>query len=151
MKLLVERKISVIPTFKLWGYELRKADVPADIIQRLVAATLEELRTFAAAGGQVLFGTDVGYMHEYDPAEEYQLMEKAGLSPMQILASLTTAPAERMNESDRRGRVAAGFDADLVVLEGDPAADVRNFAKVRCAFRAGELIYSSASSAPERP
>ena len=59
------------------------------------------------------------------------------MTPMQILASLTTAPAARWKEDERRGRVAPGFDADLVVLAADPADDVKNFAKVRCVFRGG--------------
>ena len=37
-----------------------------------------------------------------------------------------------------------GFDADLVVLAGDPAADVKRFAQVRCTVRGGSPIYSSA-------
>ena len=43
----------------------------------------------------------------------------------------------------RRGRVAEGLDADLVVLEADPAADAANFAKVRCTIRAGKLTYGA--------
>ena len=75
-------------------------------------------------------------MHEFDPTDEYVLMAQAGLTPMQILASLTTAPAARWKESELAGRVAPGLDADLVVLAADPADDVKNFAKVRCVFRA---------------
>ena len=63
------------------------------------------------------------------------------LSPMQILSSLTTAPAARWNEIARRGSVEPGKDADLVVLEADPALDVANFAKVRCTVRGGKLTY----------
>jgi imidazolonepropionase-like amidohydrolase len=33
------------------------------------------------------------------------------------------------------------MDADLVVLDGDPVSDVRNFARVRCVYRGGKLIY----------
>jgi imidazolonepropionase-like amidohydrolase len=135
--------MSVIPTFKLWTYELHKQDVPAPIIDKLVGATLEELRAFSAAGGQILFGTDVGYMHEYDPTDEYVFMQKAGMSAPQILASLTTAPAARWKETERRGRIVPQADADIVVLAGDPAEDVRNFANVRCVFRAGVLLYSA--------
>lgn len=51
----------------------------------------------------MLFGTDVGYMHDYDTAEEYELMAQAGMDAGQILASLTTAPAERFGDSDMRG------------------------------------------------
>jgi imidazolonepropionase-like amidohydrolase len=140
---MIAQHMSVIPTFKLWVYELRKENVPAPVIDKLVGATLDELRGFKAAGGQILFGTDVGYMHDYDPTDEYVFMAKAGMTPMQILGSLTTAPAVRWQESERRGRIAPQADADLVVLAGDPVADVTNFAKVRCAFRAGAQIYSA--------
>jgi len=139
------KHMSVVPTFKLWKYELRKEDVPPEVIDRLIGATLQELRSFSEAGGQVLFGTDVGYMHEYDPTEEYEYMAQAGLTPMQILASLTTAPAARWKESMRRGRVAPRLDADLVVLTADPASDVRNFASARCVFRAGLPLFTSIS------
>ena len=37
--------------------------------------------------------------------------------------------------------MAPGLDADLVVLEADPAADPGNFAKVRCTIRAGRLVF----------
>jgi imidazolonepropionase-like amidohydrolase len=137
-----QQNVSVIPTFELWGYELRKQSVPPTVIDALVGATLDELRAFHSAGGQVLFGTDVGYMHLYDPTEEYVLMQKAGMSATQILASLTTAPAARWKDV-KRGRVEPGYQADLVVLGGDPADDVKNFANVSCVFRSGELIYSS--------
>ena len=100
-----------------------------------MAASVEHVRAFAAAGGEILFGTDVGYMTDHDPAEEYVLLAKAGLGPMQILASLTTTPAARWKEGEKRGRLAAGMLADIVVLEADPAADAANFAKVRCTFR----------------
>jgi imidazolonepropionase-like amidohydrolase len=140
---MVVNHMSVIPTLKLWKYELLKQQVPAPVIDMLVGRTLQELRDFQAAKGQILFGTDVGYMLEYDPTGEYVYLSQAGLTPAQILASLTTTPAQRMKEEERRGRVAPGFDADLVVLAGDPFEDVKNFAKVRCVFRGGKLIHAS--------
>ena len=139
---LVERRTSLVPTLKLWHFELDKGGVPAGVQQRLVAATQQQLKQYADAGGQVLFGTDVGYMTDHDPADEYRLMAGAGLTPAQILASLTTAPAARWKEDSRRGRVAAGQDADLVVLGGDPLADAKHFANVRCTIRAGEVLYA---------
>jgi len=142
---MVAKHVAVIPTFELWYYELDKQSVPVEIADKLVGATLEELRTFRAAGGQVLFGTDVGYMHAYDTAREFELMVKAGMSADDILESLTTAPAARWKDA-RLGRVAPGYQADLVVLGADPAEDVKNFANVRCVFRAGKLIYASSRS-----
>ena len=60
----------------------------------------------------------------------------------EILASLTTNPAEFFKASSK-GRVEKDMDADLVVLEGDPATDVRNLAKVAWTVRAGKVIYGS--------
>jgi imidazolonepropionase-like amidohydrolase len=138
---MIARDLAVVPTLKLWRYELTKARVAERIIGLAVGDSIEQLRAFSEAGGQVLFGTDVGYMTEYDPTDEYLLMQRAGLTAAQILASLTSAPAARWKEEQRRGRVAAGMDADLVVLSGDPAQDVRSFANVRCVYRQGQLIY----------
>jgi imidazolonepropionase-like amidohydrolase len=145
VKQLIEQKTSVVPTLQLWGYELNKEKVPEEVQQRLIGATLAQLKGFAYAGGQVLFGTDVGYMTEFDPTTEYQLMSRAGLTPMQILASLTTAPAARWDEANRRGRLETGMDADIVVLDADPAEDVKNFAKVRCVYRGAKPLYARAT------
>ena len=144
LKRTISQGVSVIPTLQLMGYELKKENVPPAVTQRLVAASVEHVRSFAAAGGQILFGTDVGYMSDFDPTEEYRLLSKAGLSAMQILASLTTTPATRWKESDRRGRIAAKMEADLVVLDADPAADPTNFARVACSIRSGKVIYAAA-------
>ena len=132
--------MAVVPTLKLWPYELTKAKVAPNIIDLAVGDAVNQVRAFATAGGQVLFGTDVGYMTDYDTTDEYVYLSRA-LTPMQILAALTTAPAARWKESDRRGHMAPGMDADLVVLNADPAQDVRRFADVRCTFRKGQLIY----------
>jgi imidazolonepropionase-like amidohydrolase len=144
---IVDNDVAVVPTLKLWGYELAKGGVPDAVRQELIDAALAQVRALSRAGAQILFGTDVGYMTDYDPLDEYVLMERAGMSPMQILASLTTNPARRWSESDQRGRIEPGMQADLVVLDGDPAQDVRNFAKVRCVFRGGRLLYASGASA----
>jgi imidazolonepropionase-like amidohydrolase len=139
---LIARKVAVTPTLKLWPYELAKTKLPDHIRDLALGDAIDSLRAFAAAGGQVLFGTDVGYMTDYDPTDEYVYLARAGLTPMQILAALTTAPAARWKEARRRGKVEPGMDADLVVLEGDPATEVRNFANVKCTFRGGRAIYT---------
>ena len=142
MKQVRDAGMSMIPTLKLLEFELAKEHVPASTAERLVNESVTGFGSFAAMGGQVLFGTDVGYMTDYDPAREYELMANAGLTPMQILASLTTTPAARWQEQNRRGRIAAGLDADIVVLDADPADAPRNFAAVRCVIRGGEVIYA---------
>ena len=109
--------------------------------QEQVANTeIGQLRAWLACGGTVLFGNDLGAV-DYDPSEEYALMAESGMTFGQILGSLTTAPAERFGESKRQGRVAAGFQADLVVLKDDPSSDIRALAAVQHTLRAGKIIY----------
>jgi imidazolonepropionase-like amidohydrolase len=132
-------RVAVIPTLKLWRHELRHNR--ASDRERFAAIGLDQLRTWVAAGGATLFGTDVGYMDDYDPSDEYALMAKAGMNVRQILASVTTAPAERFGVSRQVGRVAPGFRADLTVLRRDPAQDIRAFANVEYTVRNGKIIY----------
>jgi imidazolonepropionase-like amidohydrolase len=132
--------VSLIPTLKLWKYEAAKTGASPEEQLQFQSRAAKNLTAYADAGGQILFGTDVGYMTDYDPTEEYAAMSRAGLTPMQILASLTTAPAERFGESNKRGRIAKGMDADLVILESDPLEDATNFAKVRATYRAGRPL-----------
>jgi imidazolonepropionase-like amidohydrolase len=133
--------VSVVPTLKLWRHELRNDRTSQR--ETFVASGVAQLRTWVASGGVVLFGTDVGYMDDYDTSEEFALMGEAGMSFRQILASLTTAPAERFGESARLGRIAPGFMADMVVLDEDPSKDVRALAAVRYTVRDGRIIYEA--------
>ena len=127
--------IALIPTLSLFTTVVLDPAVTA----RIVAATVNQLRQFSENGGAVLFGTDVGFTKLYDTALEYELMHRA-LSERQILAALTTNPATYFKAA-KKGRVEPGFDADLVVLDGDPVADSRNLAKVAYTIRAGQIIY----------
>jgi imidazolonepropionase-like amidohydrolase len=105
---------------------------------------MAQTRAFAELGGQLLFGTDVGYMTDYDPSDEFVYLQRAELTPAQILAMLTTGPADRFGRAPH-GPSAPGLAADVVVLDGDPGADVRAFAKVRMTMRNGRIIYDKRS------
>jgi imidazolonepropionase-like amidohydrolase len=142
---LVERlkvaHVAVIPTLTLWHVESRN-ESPEEFEKGMDTVVLPQLRAYSAAGGQILFGTDVGYIEQFDTSEEFKWMSRAGLSFQQILASLTTNPAQRFGYSSRRGRIAEGMDGDLVVLGSDPAQDATAFSKVRYTILGGKVIYS---------
>jgi imidazolonepropionase-like amidohydrolase len=140
--LLRQRGMAMVPTLKIFPHELRREGLPPAIVERVLGTAQAQLRAFAEAGGQVLFGTDVGYMPDYDPTDEYVYMQAAGLSPAQILASLTTAPADRFGRASRTGRLAVGLDGDVAVVEGDPAQDLRALARVRYALRQGRILFA---------
>jgi imidazolonepropionase-like amidohydrolase len=105
----------------------------------------KQLNAFLRAGGDVLFGTDVGYIDQFDTSDEFKWMSRGGMSYQQILASLTTNPARRFGFSTRSGRIAKGFDADLVVLGADPSNDVAAFSQIRYTIRNGMVIYTAGS------
>ena len=145
VKRMIGRHTALVPTLTLFEVEGHKNHNPPDEIVKVEALVQGQLRAFHAAGGQVLFGTDVGYTDAFDTSEEYRLMAAAGLDWRAILASLTVNPADRFGYGDRKGTVAVGRDADLVVLEADPAKDVTAFAKVADTISAGRIIYPAAS------
>jgi imidazolonepropionase-like amidohydrolase len=137
-----QAKVVLIPTLKVWTYLLRDR---ASLRDEWTRTNLGQLRAWLASGGVVLFGTDVDAgMDDYDPSDEYALMAEAGMTFRQILASLTTAPAEKFGESRRLGRIAPGLAADIVVLDRNPSLDVRAFAAVRYTIRDGKVIYEAA-------
>lgn len=126
---------ALIPTLSMFAKTVGSEALGA----RLVGSGVAQIKAFSENGGPVLFGTDVGFTEIYDTSLEYELMLRA-LSERQILASLTTNPAAYFKAA-KKGRVERGFDADLVVLDGDPMTDVKNLAKVAYTIRAGGIIY----------
>jgi imidazolonepropionase-like amidohydrolase len=126
---------ALIPTLSLFAKTIGGPAVGA----RLAESGVKQLKAFSDNGSTVLFGTDVGFITIYDTSVEYELMHRA-LSEQQILASLTTNPAQYFKAA-RKGRVEKGFDADFAVLDGDPMTDVGNLAKVAYTIRAGQVIF----------
>jgi imidazolonepropionase-like amidohydrolase len=126
---------ALTPTLSMFAKTVGGPELSA----RLVGNGVAQLKAFSENGSPVLFGTDVGFTTIYDTSIEYELMHRA-LSERQILASLTTNPALYFKAA-KKGMVEKGFDADLVVLDGDPVAEVRNLANVAYTIRAGEVIY----------
>ena len=135
--------MALIPTLTLFDFEARKAGASDEEREQWIDKMVSELRAFSQGGGEVLFGTDIGYTDHYDTALEFTLMSRAGMTLDQILASLTTNPARRFGFSGKCGRVEKGTDADLVVVDDDPAKDVTALSKVRFTIRQGTIVYSS--------
>ena len=130
--------VALIPTLTLW--EVVMKDAPAPARQRFVDAGVNELKSYFDEGGTILFGTDVGFTQHYDTTDEYELMAKSGMTWRDILASLTTNPATFFKAA-HTAEVTVGNDADLVVLNADPASQARNFAEVDYTIRAGKVIF----------
>lgn len=98
--------------------------VEVKIRQRL-AATGKNIAAARRAGLTIAFGTDAGVSEHGRNAEEMDLMVRyGGMNAQEVLVSATRTAAELLGLDSEIGRLAPGFSADLVVVEGDPLADV---------------------------
>jgi imidazolonepropionase-like amidohydrolase len=133
---LVAHRMAMIPTLKLFSGE---SDIP-----RIRAIVLK----FHQLGGPLIFGTDTGFVADYDLTEEYRQLALAGLSFPDVLAMLTTAPVERFVLKDE-GRIAPGQRGDLTILSADPSTQgLTAFTQVRYTIRAGHVIFEHSRSKP---
>ncbi|MEZ5459429.1 MAG: amidohydrolase family protein [Steroidobacteraceae bacterium] len=100
-------------------------------------------------GVPLAFGTDtgVGWPHGSN-AREFQLLITAGLTPMQALATATTAGAANLGLDQEIGRVAPGFVADIIALRADPLADVAALGQVDFVMKSGRLAKQDGAMLP---
>ena len=106
----------------------------ADCLETLFAS----VRALRDAGVRLLAGTDAinaGTSHGASLHGELELLVRAGLTPVEALVAATSAPADQLGLA--RGRIAAGARADLVLVDGDPTADVTATRNIAAVWKAG--------------
>jgi imidazolonepropionase-like amidohydrolase len=130
LRQMIARHMAMIPTLKLFSQD---SSIPG--IRSVVFR-------FHQLGGQLMFGTDTGFLTDYSITEEYRQLALARLTFRDVLAMLTTNPAERFHVSKEKGRVAIGMAGDLTVLSSDPATDSLAYTQVRYTIRGGKIIAS---------
>jgi imidazolonepropionase-like amidohydrolase len=104
-------------------------------------------RQFVAAGGLLLAGPDPtgngGVIPGFGDQRELELLVEAGFSPVEAIRIGTLNGATYLGLADRIGSIAPGKNADLVVIRGNPAADIHDVEKVEIVFKDG-VGYDSA-------
>lgn len=112
------------------------------ILRPLVPLYSENARLLNEAGVLLLAGTDVGIpalVPGISLHEELELLVEAGLTPRQALLTATINPARVLGQVDSLGSIEAGKLADLVLLEANPLADIRNTQRIRAVVADGRL------------
>ena len=105
------------------GAKLGWPDVMLEKLERVRTAGIESLRIAKAAGVPIGFGTDLlGPMHD-DQSNEFTIRLGA-MSATEVLQSATSVNARLLGREGELGVVARGARADLVVVDGDPTADL---------------------------
>ena len=90
-------------------------------------------------GVKIAFGTDTGVSKHGDNAQEFALMVDAGMSPEAAIRAATVGAADLLGRSDRIGTIAAGKDADIIAVDGDPFANVRLLESVGFVMKHGQV------------
>ncbi|WP_433433825.1 amidohydrolase family protein [Nonomuraea sp. CA-141351] len=113
---------------------------PPPRIQQRIAGIAEALRAIRAAGADFVIGTDAGIgppkPHGVLPYGAEMLVEQ-GYAPIDVLRSITSVAAGVCRVGERKGRIAPGFDADLLAVAGDPLSDITALRRPLAVFRMG--------------
>jgi imidazolonepropionase-like amidohydrolase len=129
---MVRRGTFVVPTFVAGAWIRRYGERAPDSLpvtsmrkSREAEGLKEEaFRAALEAGVRVAFGTDMGVGPHGRNAEELELMVQAGMSPTQAIVAATKTASECVHMSDQIGTLEPGKLADLLIVDGDPLADM---------------------------
>ncbi len=135
--LMAERGVFLVPTLATGSMTTHGAEIPlfmAENDRRLGDAPQRSVRAALDAGVPIAMGTDAGvpFVRHGDNAIELALMVEAGLSPMQSVVASTSNAALALGLQDEIGRIEVGKFADLLVIDGDPLADISVLTRREC-------------------
>jgi len=109
----------------------------ADKARRVGPDLVRMVRMARAAGVRIAFGTDTGVSPHGMNAREFQLLVDAGYTPLQTIQMATVNAADHLQLGSVAGRIAPGFSADIIAVDGDPLADVATLMNVRFVMARG--------------
>lgn len=131
--------------------EYGRLGYPDKIIEkeRLVGRTQREnFQKAVKAGAKIAYGTDSGvYPHGWN-GKQFFHMVKWGMTPMQAIQAATVNAADLLGWSDRVGRLAPGFYADLIAVPADPLADVTVLERVPFVMKGGKVMKNTLTADP---
>jgi hypothetical protein len=131
--------------WKQWADTRDQERTPEQVAQHreLFERRLRLVGAMHDAGLPILAGTDTGTTYifpGFSLHDELALLVRAGLTPLQALQAATREPARYLGLEHSLGTVQRGNLADLVVLDADPLADIRNTQKIHAVLTRGRLI-----------
>jgi imidazolonepropionase-like amidohydrolase len=121
------------------------------IFESIFHSTIRNTREMHEAGMDVLAGSDVAVLNIYPGSSLHEelgiLVDSIGMSPMEALSRATARSAAFLGIADSVGTVEAGMVADLILVDGDPRADIRNLSRISAVILRGRLFDSLALDA----
>jgi imidazolonepropionase-like amidohydrolase len=138
----------LVPTLMAGDFVAREAQKPDTwMVPAVKAKALEagpkmiDMARRAWAGGvRIAFGTDSGVSPHGDNAQEFALLVKAGMSPIDAIRAATVWAAQHLGLDGLIGSLAPGKAADIVAVAGDPLTDVTELERMRFVMKGG-VVY----------
>lgn len=136
LKLWKKSGARFVPTVNAMTYENDPNRLPNSI---------HNLKLIYDAGIPIAMGTDTMLEAGTEESVQHELeyYVEAGLTPMQAIELATKNGAEHLGIAHRKGLVKEGMEADLILLEKDPAKDISNIRFINKVFAKGKTVYSS--------
>ena len=141
-KLMAEKNVAFCPTLAAGDATSQYAGWKKGV-EPEPARLQRKRQTFKAAldaGVKMCFGGDVGVYAHGDNVRELELMVDYGMTPAAALVAATSGNASFFRQGERIGRVKAGLLADLIAVDGDPSADIRQLRRVKFVMKGGKVF-----------
>ena len=144
MRTMVQKGIYYVPTIYVGEYVAQgRANAGAKVWLDMIKIHADTFRKAVNAGVKIAFGTDVGgFDWGIDPAIEFPLMVKYGMTPAQAIRAATVNAAELLGMQNDIGSVVPGKYADIVAVKGDPLSDISLLQKIDFVMKGGEVYKS---------
>lgn len=147
IRLMRREGVYLVPTLLAGDFVARIASgpdnffTPAQTAKALQAGPLMlNMVTRAHDGGvRIAFGTDTGVSAHGDNAQEFALLVRAGLTPLEAIQAATVHAAAHLKISQEAGLIAPGRPADIIAVHGDPLSDVTVLERVIFVMKGGEV------------
>jgi imidazolonepropionase-like amidohydrolase len=121
-------------------------------IARRMASLGAARRRLYESGAVLVPGSDAGV----SPAKPHDVLPyapedlaAAGMSPAEILWAMTSRAAQGCGLGHRKGRIAPGFDADIIAIDGNPLEDLAAIRRLRAVYSGGRAVLPAAGSPAE--
>ena len=141
---------------KVWDVLLESITAPGSVVlasrevpglvndrERSLEISMANLGRALQAGVRIVMGSDAGnagMLHGATVLRELQLMNEAGMTPMQVLVAATRNGAEVIGRGEELGTLEAGKLADIIVVNGDPLADLSALGNIEMVMKNGKMI-----------
>jgi imidazolonepropionase-like amidohydrolase len=152
LRMMADKNIFLVPTFTVFLFHADMGTPFAQLEARGFRQNhIESVQKALAAGVKVVAGTDAGGWVHGNNAQELQCLVEAGMTPMQAIVAGTSWAAECCGIEKEVGTLAKGKWADLLVVDGNPLADItvlQDQSRIKLVMKEGEVYANALETGP---